>query len=210
MRTRIPVVLVVILVAITAWAVSSLPGYRAGTAPVPEDQSARDLEQAERKWRDQERHHMEEMVKARMDLAEQEDQLHFEEREWSSLKSDLSKLCKAIKAHLPGKVPQAIQDEEKKLRGVEQLHRAALLDVRQRFFTAQERIWLLEREQARQRGRLRARLDAAEANICSNQRTMPGKGSPDLQRSLQEVERTVERLRREIAELHRQIQRQPR
>jgi chromosome segregation ATPase len=192
---RILAVSMVILAAAAAGATFYALSQRAVLRAA--DKSATDLERAKQEWQEQERRHAEEMVKARMEVAEQEDQLHVLEQEWSAARADLGHVRKLIESALAKlaqpKVPQQLQREENELSAREQKFRADLLKARQKFFLAEEKMWQLAREQARQRDRLRARLDAAGEKRS-------GEPGAALQRRLQETEHGLEMLHRQLAE----------
>lgn len=209
-QKRMVAVSLVALAVTATGVVSYMLVDKAGAAPVPAGNAARELERAEREWREQEKRHLEEMVKARLDLANQEEQLRIKEKEANALRSDLKHIQERIESARaryvqPGQVLQGLLDKEQNLSANIDKHRADLLKARQKSLLAQEKVWQLDREQARQRERLRTRLDAAEEKLRVEQGMAPANRSTDLQRRLQDVEQQLERLRRQLAELQRQV-----
>jgi hypothetical protein len=207
---RLVVAALAALAVTTAGTISYMRITKAEAAPVPPGKAARDLERAEREWRDQENHHTEEMVKARLDLIKHEEQFRKLEQESSALRNELKDVRKRIDIFLGNarqpQVPQPLQNEEKELCAREEKLRAEVLKARRKIFVAEEKVWQLEREQARQRERLRARLEAAEDKLHEEQGVATGNRATDLQRRLQDVEQQLERLNRQLAELRKQVQ----
>lgn len=195
---RIVVVSMVVLTAAAAGAVSHVLNHHAAAAPSAADKPAADLERAKQEWQELERRQAEEMVKARMEAAEQEDQLHIREQEWSIAQADLSQVRKRIESTLARlaqpKVPPQLQREENELSAKEQKLRADLHKARQKFFLAEEKMWQLARGQQYQRERIRVRLDAAGEKQSREQ-------GAALQRRLQGTEHELDRLRRQLAQL---------
>lgn len=195
---RIAVVSMVVLAAAAVGAVSYALSQRAALRAA--DKPAADLERAKKEWQELETRHAEEMVKARMEAAEQEDQLRMLEQEWSVVRADLRHAHKLIESALAKlaqpKVPPQLQREEKELSTQEQKLRADVHKVRQKFFLAEERMWQLNREQARQRERFRPRVDAVGEKRKGEQET-------SFQRRLQETEHELDRLRRRLAGMQR-------
>lgn len=193
---RIAVVSMVVLTAATAGAVSYALSQR--TALRAADKPAVDLERAKKEWQELERRHAEEMVKARLEVAEQGDQVRMLEQEWSIVRADLNHAHKLIESALAKlaqpKVPPQLQREENEISVKEQKLRADLKQARQKLFLADERMWQLAREQARQRERSRPRVDAVGEKRNGEQETR-------FQRRLQETEHELDRLRRQLAEV---------
>ena len=193
---RIVAVSMVVLAAAAVGAISYALSQRAALRAA--DKPATDVERAKQEWQELERRHAEEMVKARMEAAEQEDQLHLYEQEWSVVRADLGHARKLIEAALAKlaqpKVPSQLQRDENELSAREQKLRADVHKARQKFFLAEEKMWQLAREQARQRERIRVRLDAAGEKRSGEQ-------GAALQRRLQETEHELDRLRRQVAEV---------
>lgn len=209
-QKRMTVLALVALTMTTAGTVSYMRISKAEAAPVPPGKAARDLERAEREWRDQEKRHTEEMVKARLDRIENEEQFQKVEQESSALRDDLKAVRNRIKicqeAHVRGEAPQPLLDKEKELCAKEEKLHADVLKARRKLLVVEETVWQLEREQARQRDRLRARLEAAEDKLHEEKGMPSGVRATDLQRRLQELEQQLERLNRQFAEFRKQMQ----
>ncbi len=204
MPKRIIAVAIVILTAAAAGAVSYALSQRAALRAA--DKPAADLERAKQEWQDLERRQAEEMVKARVELVELEDQLHLLEQEWIVVRADLSQTQKRIESALAKlaqpKVPPSLQREENEISAKEQKLRADVKKARQKFFLAQERMWQLAREQARQRERILPRLDAVGEKRSGEQET-------SFQHRLQETEHELDRLRRRLAQSPRPVPQPP-
>lgn len=205
-QNRIAVLSVVALIAVSVWAISCLVNREAEAAPIPAGKAARDLERAEREWRDQERHHAEEMVMARLDLFKSEEDLRTREEEWGSSKSDLRFTNKQINYLKPELVPQGLRDKAHVLSAKEQKLHDEAFKAREKVIAAEEKVRQLGRTQALTRDRIRARIEAAEDSLRSKQGLPHRNTSTELMHRLQDMEQNLERLRREVAELRKQLQ----
>jgi hypothetical protein len=202
--------LVALTVAATG-AIAYLATHNAAAAPVPADKAERDLERTVSEWREQERRHAEEMVKVRLALTECEENLATKEDELRSTKSELTLVRQRIKRTLEvlnqAQVPKKLLEEEKELSATERKCRADVLQARQQLLAADERTLQLGREQALTRDRIRARLEAAEAKLRSEQGIPQGNTSNELKQRLEDVEQILQRIRRDFAAFQKQSER---
>lgn len=180
---------------------------QAEAAPVPGARTA--LERVTREWQELGRRQTEAMVKARLELAEYEEQLRIGEQKLTALRGTLTRLREQIETvkekSAGGQVPPNLKESEQNLRAKEQTFRADVLLARKKFITSEEGLRLLEREQTLQRDRARARLDAAEDRLRQEEGGPQSKPT-GVDRRLREVERELDKLRRVVHDLRRQLQ----